>query len=301
MAKLRRNHSRRGGAAAGATLLKVTVFALILFALIWAFYRWRPAGDGARVPGPSPYDGANWYLPEHDPATLVPHAGFTVSYHEAWEQAAWVAYILRGSDLDLPWTERRNTFRPDPDVPTGSSVPDDYRGSGYDRGHLAPFADFAWNPERADETFFMSNVSPQNRAFNQGIWRELEELVRAWARRDGRLYVVSGPVTSLPPLRTIGRRNRVAVPAAYFKVILDLEGDEQKGIGFLLPNTESDRPLLDYAVPIDSVEATLGYDMFPDLMPPDLERRLEATVEPQRWPMDEAKYRRRVNQWNNVK
>ena len=301
MAKLRRNHSRRGGAAAGATLLKVTLFALILFGLIWAFHRWRQLGDEARVPQPSPYDGANWYLPEHDPATLVPHAGFTLSYHEAWEQPLWVAYILRGSDLNQPWSERRNNFRPDPEVPTGSSTPDDYRGSGYDRGHLAPFADFAWNAEQADETFLMSNVSPQDRAFNQGVWRELEEVVREWARRDGRLYVVSGPVISLPPLKTIGRRNRIPVPAAYFKVLLDLEGDEQKGIGFLLPNAPSDRPLLDYAVPIDSVEATLGYDFFPDLMPPDVERQLEATLLTQEWPTDEAKYRRRVNQWNNVK
>ena len=300
MAKLRRNHSSRGGAAAGATLVKVALFALLLFALIWAFHRWR-AGGGARGEAPSEYAGANWYLPEHDPATLVRHGGYTLAYNEAWEQADWVAYLLNGSDLDRPWAERKNNFRADADVPTGSAVTDDYRGSGYDRGHLAPFADFAWNEGWADETFLLSNVSPQVRAFNQGIWRELEESVREWVRADRRLYVVTGPVTDREPLATIGRRNRVAVPAAYFKVLLDLEEPDQKGIGFIIPNARSTDPLTAYAVTIDSVEATLGIDIFPDLMPDDLEVRIEATVDPARWPLDKRRFQRRLNQWNKVK
>ena len=282
MAKLRRNHKARGGAAAGATILKVTVFALILFGLIWAFHHFRK-GAGARENQPSPYAGERYYLPRGGAGPIVHHAGFTLQYAEDWEQAAWVAYILQGSSLDRNRTERVDNFRPDPAVSGGTAEDDDYRGSDFDRGHLAPFADFAWNAEWADETFYLSNVSPQVPGFNQGIWRELEEHVRDWARRDGRLYIVTGPVTSESPRGYIGRAHRVAVPRTFFKVVLDLEAPGQKGIGFMIPNAEPALPLAAYAVPIDSVEAILGINFFPELMPADLEIELESQANTDLW------------------
>ena len=300
MAKLRRNHTpQRGGAASAGTLLKVGLFAAILFALVWAFETWN--GARTQVPGPTEYAGEAWFLPSSTAGEIVDHGGFVLSYDEDWEQAEWVAYILTGEHLEREWSRRDDNFRPDPQVTTGSATPFDYRGSGYDRGHLAPFADFAWNAELADATFYMSNISPQDRAFNQGIWRELEELTRDWAKRDGRLYVVTGPVRSRPPLGYIGREEQVAVPAAFFKVLLDLEEPAQKGIGFVIPNAASDRPLTEYMVSIDSVESVTGLNFFPELMPADLEARIEAAARPGDWPLDRHKYDRRVDQWNNVK
>ena len=282
MAKLRRNHKARGGAAAGATIVKVTIFALILFGLIWAFHTWRK-GAGARENRPSPYAGERYYLPTGGSGPIVYHGGFTLQYEAEWEQAAWVAYILDGRTLDRPRIPRLDNFRPDPAVRGGTPSDDDYRGSDFDRGHLAPFADFSWNAEWADETFLLSNVSPQLPAFNQGVWRELEELVRDWARRDGRLYVVTGPVTTERPRGYIGREHRVAVPRTFFKVLLDLEEPGQKGIGFLLPNDERPRSLASMAVSIDSVESVLGIDFFSELMPADLEAALESQANPDLW------------------
>ena len=299
MAKLRRNHTSRGGAAAGTTIFKVTVFALILFGLIWAFHKWDK-GAGARENGPSPYAGERYYLPTGGSGPLVHHGGFTLRYDEEWEQAAWVAYLLEGKNLDREWARREDNFRADPAVRTGSASPEDYRGSGYDRGHLAPFADFAWNAQYADETFLLSNVSPQAPQFNQGIWRELEELVRDWARGAGRLYVVTGPVRSEPPKGHVGRQARVPVPQAYFKVLLDLEQPEQKGIAFLIPNAVSFRPLPEYTVSIDSVERLTGFDFFPELMPRDLEEQLERASNPDLWPFSNKKFDRRVGVWNQV-
>ncbi len=300
MAKLRRNHSSRGSAAAGTTIFKVTVFTLILFGMVWGFETWR-AGGGAQDQRGSDYAGENWYLPEGGEGAVVRHAGFTLSYNETWEQADWVAYILNASELAGEWSSRNDNFRSDPLVASGSANDDDYRGSGYDRGHLAPFADFAWRAEYADETFFYSNVSPQASQFNQGVWRELEELVREWAVRAGRLYVVTGPVTTDKPKGYIGRENRVAIPRAFYKVVLDLEDPEQKGMGFLIPNAISFRPLTDYAVSIDSVEAVTGIDFYPRLMPDDLEASIEATVNPDLWIFSKQKFDRRVDEWNNLK
>ncbi|WP_116107423.1 DNA/RNA non-specific endonuclease [Lewinella sp. IMCC34191] len=300
MAKLRRNHTSRGGAAAGTTIFKVSVFALILFGMIWAFHHFRQGG-GAQDIKRTDYAGADYYLPESNSDVIIRHGGFTLAYDEEWEQAAWVAYILNAEDLDRDWTDRNDNFRPDPMVDSGTANPDDYRGSGYDRGHLAPFGDFAWNAEFADETFLLSNVSPQARQFNQGIWRELEELVRDWAGRDGRLYVVTGPVRTQPPKGYIGRQNRIPVPASYYKVLLDLEDPQQKGIAFLIPNAISFRPLPEYVVSIDSVELLTGIDFFPELMPEDLEAELERASNPDLWRFSKQKFDRRIENWNNVK
>ncbi|MCP9236460.1 DNA/RNA non-specific endonuclease [Lewinella sp. JB7] len=300
MAKLRRNHARRGGAAAGGTIVKVGVFAAILGGLVWGFRTWSE-GAGTQEPAPVEYSGENYYLPRGTRGEVIDHGGFVLSYNEDWEQAEWVAYVLTRDHLQREWTERRDNFREDPAVGTGSATDADYRGSGYDRGHLAPFADFAWDPELADRTFYLSNVSPQARQFNQGIWRELEELTRDWANRFERLYVITGPVTTEPPKYHIGRDNRVAVPRAYFKVLLDLDQPEQKGIGFIIPNEISFDPLPEFAVSIDEVETRTGIDFFPDLMPEDLEAELESVGNPDFWPFSKKKYDRRVETWNQKK
>lgn len=302
MAKLRRNHARgRGAAASGGTIVKVLLFALILFGLVWAFRQWNRSRAGTPVPYESEYAGEAWFLPSGTSGQLIQRGGYSLSYREDWEQAEWVAYLLSRDQLERQWTERRNNFREDPLVTTGSATDFDYRGSGYDRGHLAPFADFAWDAALADETFFLSNISPQDPAFNQGIWRELEEDVRDWARRDGRLYVVTGPVTSSPPLAYIGRDNRVAIPRAYFKVLLDLEEPRQKGIGFVIPNEVSTQPLAAYAMSIDAVEEITGINFFPDLMPADVEAAVEASSNAAEWEFDQQKFDRRLGQWNHVK
>ena len=299
MAKLRRNHASRGSAASAGTIVKVSVFAAILGGLVWGF---REFGARARVQNSdnTTYSGEAYFLPTGSDGQLVDHGGFVLSYNEDWEQADWVAYILTRDHLQQQWTERDDNFREDPLVRTGSATVGDYRGSGYDRGHLAPFADFAWHAELADATFYLSNVSPQARQFNQGVWRELEELTRDWANRDRQLYVVTGPVTTEDPKFYIGRDNRVAVPRSYFKVLLDLEDPQQKGIGFVIPNEISFEPLTTYATSIDEVERLTGLDFFSDLMPDDLEEEIEGVGNPDFWLFSKKKYDQRVDKWNKI-
>ncbi|MEZ4985202.1 MAG: DNA/RNA non-specific endonuclease [Saprospiraceae bacterium] len=181
---------------------------------------------------------------------------------------------------------------------TGSATPDDYRGSGYDRGHLVPAADMAFDPVAMDETFMMSNISPQARNFNQGIWRELEELTRDWAKKFKRLYVVSGPVLTREPKGYIGRDNQVAIPAAYFRVILDLDEPEQKAIAFVMDNEVNYEPLYKFATSVDEVEKMTGINFFQDFMPPQLETELESQYNIDLWPFNKRKFEIRVEQWN---
>ena len=301
MAKLRRNHQTQGRGAGGGTIAKVGIFGAILAALVYAFNTFGGDAPIATTGNRVDYAGEAYFAPVGTRGQRIERAGYVLSYDEDWEQAEWVAYILEREKLQQKWGERPRDFREDPEVRTGSATDYDYRGSGYDRGHLAPFADFAYDDALARETFYLSNISPQARQFNQGVWRELEELTRDWAKRFKRLYVVTGPVMTQDPKGTIGRRNRVAIPAAYFKVLLDADDPERKGIGFVIPNEISFDPLPKYAMSIDEVERITGINFFSELLPEDLERELEAEGNPDFWPFSKKKYDRRVNSWNKVR
>ena len=205
---------------------------------------------------------------------IVKHLGYTLSYNEKHEQANWVAYELTAAETHKT-VNRTNDFRPDMDVKTGSATNEDYQGSGYDRGHLAPAADMSWSAQAMEESFFYSNMSPQVPGFNRGIWKKLEEQVRQWAIENKDIYVVTGPIleNNLPSIGS----EKVSVPRYYFKVILDYTEPELKGIGFILPNASSSLPLTSFAVSIDSVERKTGIDFFPALAD-EQERTIEKNI-----------------------
>ncbi len=211
---------------------------------------------------------------------IVKHSVYALGYAEKYEQPAWVAYRLTASMVSGT-NKREDNFRPDPGVATGSAVPEDYRGSGYDRGHLAPVADFKSSAKWMDETFFMSNMSPQLHEFNAGIWEKLESKTRGWARHNKTIFVVSGAILR-DGLPTIGRYNKVAVPEMYYKVILDIREPERKAIGFIFRNEGTRKPLESFALSVDEVERQTGLDFFPKL-PDDLENQLESQVAPAVW------------------
>jgi len=217
-----------------------------------------------------------------------------LSYSEDHEQAEWVAYELTRDRLNEKWAERPNSFRPDPSVRTESATPRDYRSSGYDKGHLCAAADMAFDENAIDETFFMSNMSPQVPAFNMGIWRELEELTRDWARKFKLLYVVTGPVLAQNGLGQIGF-SKITVPASYYKVLLAPEAG--RAIAFMMPNNRSDRPVMEYACTIDQVEKTTELDFFPQLLK-GMDEELEGSLDKDAWPINSLRYEKRVKEWN---
>jgi endonuclease G len=215
-------------------------------------------------------------LPTFQPSDeIIRHDGYTLRYREEYEQADWVSYPLLEDEI-LGDAERKNEqFQPDPTVETGSALSSDYSRSGYDRGHLAPAGDFKFSKEMMKQTFYMSNISPQVPDFNRGIWKKLEEQVRVWALRDKGLYVVTGPVlrSGLP---TIGKKNKIAVPEYYYKVILYCNNPDIRMIAFLLKNEEADGSLKQFVVTVDEVEKRTGIDFFPKI-PDKMEQQLEST------------------------
>lgn len=211
---------------------------------------------------------------------IIQKENYTLKYNEKFEQAEWVAYELT-SDEVLGNTKRKDSFKADTGISTGSASLKDYKGSGYDRGHLAPAADMKMSSGSMRESFFMSNMSPQLPGFNRGIWAKLESYVRTWAFDNESIYVVTGPVLTKDTYPTIGD-NEVAIPEYYYKVIIDYTGVEVKGIGFILPNSKGSKPLQEYAVTINDVEEFTGIDFYPAL-PDTIEESLESAVNTSLW------------------
>ena len=153
--------------------------------------------------------------------TIIDRPGYALGYIEYHEQPAWVIYIMTKAEATTKRAKRTNKFRADPQIPTESATLADYRRSGYDRGHLAPAADMAFSGQTMADSFFMSNMSPQKPAFNRGIWKDLEALVRYFAITERKIVVVTEPILPKEKTVTIGA-NQVTVPTHYYKVIFDL-------------------------------------------------------------------------------
>ncbi len=228
---------------------------------------------------------------------VVHHTGFSLLYNDAHEQASWVAYELTKEET-IKRSERTNKFMPDPAVAGGTATDADYRGSGYDRGHLAPAADMGWSSATMAESFYYSNMCPQVPEFNRGIWKKLEEQVRTWASENEAVYVVTGPVlkTGLPGIGGSG----VSVPEHFYKVILDYREPEIKAIGFILPNQGSGETLSHFAVTIDSVEIITGIDFFPSL-PDSTEGWIEKSLCVNCWSWKKSQIRNAGSKWDESK
>ena len=224
-------------------------------------------------------------VPTSNKGKVVKHTYYVLSYSEVDEQPEWVFYKLTASYVNGT-ASRTNDFRPDPKVPTGSAQLYDYKGSGFDRGHLCPAADMKFSRQAMSETFYMSNMSPQKPGFNRGIWKNLESTVRYWAVKEGEIFVVTGGVLSQAEGH-IGA-NKVTVPAYYYKVIYDPTG-EKKMIALILPNQKSSAPLQSFVVSVDSVEHLTGIDFFPEL-DDELESKLESRSDPAKWPFKRYSY-----------
>ena len=219
-------------------------------------------------------------IPKHNSKDqVIYHIGYTLLYNEDHEQPDWVAYELTAEEVAGSF-KRKDRFRSDPNIKTKSASLADYKGSGYDRGHLVPAADMKWSKEVMSESFFMSNMSPQKPGFNRGIWKKLETLVRKWAVDNGSIYIATGGVLK-GKLQTIGT-NQVSIPEYYYKVILDYQEPSIKGIGFILKNQKSSDPLSKFAVSIDEVEKMTGIDFFHSL-PDAIENEIELKYDMEIW------------------
>ena len=301
MAKLRRNHisakKSKGGMASGRLIIfgMSTIVVMVLLGRTLQNINWKGLNQDLEVDVTMVED--RFYLPSSE-GEIVHHEYYSLSYVEKWEQAEWVAYELNANMLNGPRVKRTKYFKQDPMVSTKSSREKDFVRSGFTRGHLVPAADMAFNEIAMRETFYTSNISPQKRNCNGGIWRELEENVRDWAIKHGSLYIVSGPILN-PYKNSKLQGSNISVPKNFFKIILTANQDEPQGIGFVIKNSESEDKLNNHMVTIDYVEKLTGIDFFHSLLDEQLEHKVESEIDVTLWTIDSKRYQRRILNWNN--
>lgn len=275
---------------------------IILISLIGygTYYFWKNADNTTRVSTIYEDNVEVQVIDEDDflPSSkgeIVRHQYYTLSYLEEYEQAEWVAYKLTRELLRRPNVPRSDWFKPDPNVKTGSARHFDYSGSGYTRGHLVPSGDMSFDKTAEAETFFMSNMTPQIRSVNNGIWKELEEQTRDWTFQNEEVIIISGPLFDRYPQKI---KNKVGIPTAFYKIVLDTKEPVKKAIAFLIPHKMSERPLQEYAMTVDSLESISGIDFFPRYIGANMSN-IESNLDLSLWPISEARYRLRVEKWNH--
>ncbi|XP_076860236.1 endonuclease G, mitochondrial [Brachyhypopomus gauderio] len=204
--------------------------------------------------------------------------GYVISYDPRNRSAAWVIEQLSSETLTGTSDRRFCEFREDDSVHVYHRATNaDYKGSGFDRGHLAAAANHKWSQKAMDDTFYLSNVAPQNPHLNQNAWKNLETYCRTLAKQNQNVFVCSGPLY-LPRQEPDGKmyvkyqvigKNHVAVPTHFFKVVV-LE-KQRGGVElrpYVMPNMPVDEkiPLERFLVPIESIERASGLLFVPNIL-----------------------------------
>ena len=224
--------------------------------------------------------------PDAEKNTIIEHMGYTVSYNSRLRIPNWVAYEFLDSELYGDF-ERSDEFTPDPDFKGRQAYDTDYRGSGWDRGHMAPSGDMKWSSQVQKECFYLTNVCPQNHNLNAGLWNDLEKQVRYETRYYGSIWVVTGPVIESGRYGTIGS-NKVAVPDGFFKALLakDKRSGQYISIGFYFPNESGNgSSLASYAMSVNDLEEIVGMDLFYNL-DYSVQEKVESVYDPWQWRID---------------
>lgn len=213
---------------------------------------------------------------------IIHHTGFSVSYNENLLIPNWVCWELTPEEASGTKSSRTDFFEPDPLVKGATALDTDYRGSGYDRGHMAPAADMKWSEQAMIESFYFSNICPQNKELNAGKWLELEQKCRYWAKKyKSSVYIACGPIFTKNEGYVIGD-NEVVVPDAFFKCICQKRDGRWVAAGFIFPNANIKNEIKNLAKPFAVVEYLTGYKFFTNL-PDGLHDTMSMSIDINDW------------------
>lgn len=215
---------------------------------------------------------------------VIERSQYALSYNRDRGTANWASWQLNADWLGT--AQRQDNFRQDGGLPAGvyQVTPNDYQGSGFDRGHIVPSGDRTRGDRDNTATFLMTNIQPQAPENNRGVWRELEEYCRDLVYQDDReLIIMAGGYGHQATLAN----GRITVPSRLWKIIIVLD---QPGAGLAgitpdtqiividLPNRDTVNPdWRTYQTTVDRIELATGYD-FLSLVSQPLQETLEANL-----------------------
>lgn len=173
----------------------------------------------------------------------------TIFYDQERRLARYVVYELKEENLRKRKFKRQNKFIADPllaDKKIEQVSGEVYKRSGYDRGHLAPAADFSWNKKALEESFYLTNIAPQKPRLNRDAWKRLEAKIRRWACGEKRLTVITGPLLETQPQLLKGE---LPLPKSFFKLVVD-ETPPKRARAFIYHQEDSGDLLRKREVPL---------------------------------------------------
>ena len=221
-------------------------------------------------------------LPAERPGDrIMTYQGYVSSYNPETLIPDWVAYELTADETRGEATRAEKDFSMDFNWEGRQAKREDYFGSGWTRGHMAPAGDFMWDDSAMTETFYFMNICPQREELNNKDWQYLEKQVRAWARKYDKVWVVTGPIVGDNIYGTIGK-DHVVVPDAFFKAVMVHDGKRYQSIAFVMGNDAERYWLQDCALTVDELEQKTGIDFYPAL-PDDIEDDTEARYDLSVW------------------
>jgi endonuclease G len=219
----------------------------------------------------------------------IKHRAYEVSYNFYHLNPNWIYHRIHRENLKNSCGKRDKGFYADSDL-YKVGVPQDlvltdksFKGSGFDRGHMAPSADFLWNQEINKESFFMTNMSPQTPGLNQHTWQKLEDRIRKWACGNGELEVYTGPVLEQGLQRL---ESCASIPKKYYKVLAYYKNGKHHGIAFLYPQTDQPKdgdPFQKRALSIRQLEELTGQNFFNDKYSKEVQDSFETAFDIKDW------------------
>ncbi len=205
------------------------LLAIFLLALTTTANAWtqRPPQDMRTCAVHAPYG-----MPAALGTQPICRQAYLVGYDAHAKIPRFVTYELIPKNA-LGCVARTNAFATDQSVPNGAT-PDDYAGTGYDKGHMSPDGDLSWDQQVEFESFLMTNMVPQAGSLNRGIWKLLETAVRGWAVQRNQSYTIYVGAVYGAGDATIG--NGVIVPHGYYKIVINNQTKQIAGWAF--PHTK---------------------------------------------------------------
>ena len=196
-------------------------------------------------------------------------------FDPATKTPLWVAEHLKSDSLDGN-AKRMDNFKKNPLIPAAAQPSSsDYSKSNFDQGHMAPAADFKNDQAEMAQSFFFTNIIPQNPDNNRNAWNKLETLIRIYAKERGEIFVMTGPLFLKNNGKTKETVTAPMIPSHIFKIIIDPKSLESFAI--ILPNDSIDihfnnNSLSDwqnyfknYLYPISEVEKYSGFNFNPQI------------------------------------
>jgi endonuclease G len=206
--------------------------------------------------------------------TRLNHKYYVVGYNEDNCEASYVCYLLtRNMVNNKRYSRGKLTFRKDYLLSYSYATNNDYKKSGYDKGHMCPADDMSWSSDAMAETFYLSNVCPQDPKLNRGKWKSLEEKVRSWADKNDSILVITGPIFT-KNVGSIGK-NKVKIPTKFYKIIIDISYPSYKAIAFVMDNSYQEKDISSYSTSIKQVETLTHLNFFPAFDKDELIQGLE--------------------------